>query len=148
VLVRVRDRCLLAGAEFLDLWHSLKVPNDVDLLRQLESGASPPFVVTWPQFCVSSSSHAARGFTGDRGRSDYGQDADGQEEGQEICAAESPSKDYEPTLEGYGYRPVEGLYSSWKLSADGHWTHYDMLTRTRALFYLAFVCYITWTSSI
>lgn len=26
------------ATEFLDLWHQLKVPNDVDLLRALESG--------------------------------------------------------------------------------------------------------------
>lgn len=26
------------ASEFIDLWHSLKVPNDVDLLRQLASG--------------------------------------------------------------------------------------------------------------
>jgi transcription initiation factor TFIIE subunit beta len=28
------------SSEFHDLWHSLKVPNDVDLLKQLASGAS------------------------------------------------------------------------------------------------------------
>jgi len=28
----------LIAIEFHDLWHSLKVPNDVDLLRQLASG--------------------------------------------------------------------------------------------------------------
>lgn len=27
-----------AFLEFLDLWHSLRVPNDVDLLKQLASG--------------------------------------------------------------------------------------------------------------
>lgn len=30
---------ILVEQEFLDLWHELKVPNDVDLLKQLENGA-------------------------------------------------------------------------------------------------------------
>jgi len=34
---------MLVEKEFLDLWHELKVPNDVDLLKQLENGASRSF---------------------------------------------------------------------------------------------------------
>jgi len=30
---------MLVEKEFLDLWHELKVPNDADLLKQLENGA-------------------------------------------------------------------------------------------------------------
>lgn len=33
---------MLVEKEFLDLWHELKIPNDVDLLKQLENGASLP----------------------------------------------------------------------------------------------------------
>src|SRR6266404_6882140 len=41
-------------AEFYDLWHNLTVPNDVDLLKQLQSGSmSPPnmaYSVTYTDF--------------------------------------------------------------------------------------------------
>ncbi len=41
-------------AEFYDLWHNLTVPNDVDLLKQLQSGSmSPPnmaYSVTYTVF--------------------------------------------------------------------------------------------------
>lgn len=33
----------LVEKEFLDLWHGLKVPNDVDLLKQLANGAFTTF---------------------------------------------------------------------------------------------------------
>ncbi|OAX40748.1 hypothetical protein K503DRAFT_855122 [Rhizopogon vinicolor AM-OR11-026] len=36
--------------EFFDLWHSLKVPNDVDLLRALQAGA---YFVRFPYYLLS-----------------------------------------------------------------------------------------------
>ena len=37
----------LIAIEFHDLWHSLKVPNDVDLLRQLASGKLCSLLFAW-----------------------------------------------------------------------------------------------------
>lgn len=43
--VAIHHRILKNLSEFLDLWHSLKVPNDVDLLKQLASGMAFPRLV-------------------------------------------------------------------------------------------------------
>ncbi|KAJ3997261.1 hypothetical protein F5050DRAFT_1887727 [Lentinula boryana] len=39
---------MLVEQEFLDLWHELKVPNDVDLLKQLSSGELSPTSNSFP----------------------------------------------------------------------------------------------------
>ena len=66
--------------EFNELWHSLTVPNDVDLLKQLESGnsssSSPPLSLA-PLNLVGG-----RGSTGHQRGSPCTQSPEHQEEGQ------------------------------------------------------------------
>jgi len=73
------DTASLHFLEFLDLWHSLKVPNDVDLLRQLASGTQQSYSLS----CHRFSDISFRGFTGHSRRDSHTQRPNDQEEGQE-----------------------------------------------------------------
>lgn len=126
--------------EFNDLWHSLKVPNDVDLLRQLASG-------TFLLFCSSCPSQLGwgRGPAGDECRSPRPQSPEYQEEGQAgRCPSTAPGADNQHAHEGRG-RSLARLCPTWEVMVpafevlwDGT-TIYVSWTTTSTLFFL-FAC--------
>ena len=82
--------------EFHDLWHSLVVPNDVDLLKQLESGTSA-FSLSFGHY----QSSGIRGPTGHECRSSCSQGSDDEEERQAgRSAPPTSSADYKHAHEG------------------------------------------------
>lgn len=99
--------------EFNDLWHSLKVPNDVDLLRQLASG-------TFLLFCSSCPSQLGwgRGPAGDECRSPRTQSPEYQEEGQAgRCPSTAPGADNQHAHEGRG-RSLARLCPTWEVTVS------------------------------
>lgn len=97
--------------EFYDLWHSLTTPNDVDLLKQLQSGMSSISTMAYLLTYTISSRRA----TGDGLGSPSHKDTSWKEERQKIgnTAAHRPTDKY--SLEGYGDRPQQRLCSTWKM---------------------------------
>ncbi len=96
--------------EFVDLWHDLKVPDDVDLIRQLATGELPFFR---PLFYFSPPRH--------RGSPSYGKSSSPrqgtkQEEGKErrgTTPTTNPSHQY--AFEGRN-RSVAGFRGARKMS--------------------------------
>lgn len=80
--------------EFHDLWHSLKVPNDVDLLRQLASGK---LRLRLHHLCSSFSRGSAGYCGGDCGAESTNDEKEGQKRG---CSSPTSSSDHEYTSEG------------------------------------------------
>lgn len=122
--------------EFNDLWHALTVPNDVDLLRQLENGTFLPLIsqpidlhLYHPLFSTQTLAFTRqlviyRGTTSRRIRSAHDQGAPRQEE-EEVRAAPAPGQDYEHAFEGYWDRSHEGLCGAWQVDcASGHLIDY------------------------
>lgn len=64
----------LETLEFHDLWHSLKVPNEVDLLRQLASGMKLAAIL------VPMLNMCNRGLASYRSRSPYAKGTNDEEE--------------------------------------------------------------------
>jgi hypothetical protein len=90
---------VLTKLEFHDLWHKLNVPNEVDLLKQLQSGLLSQFA------CVLTITlYPLRWFTRDCIGGPGYQDAGGQEERQKVRDPTTYNPTYKYTLEGYGYR--------------------------------------------
>lgn len=106
---------LSARAEFLDLWHSLKVPNDVDLLKQLANGTFLfPNIETRVRLAPST---IVRGLASHRGRSG-GSQGTYEEEGQEECHSKPAGKDHQPSPERDWHRFDEGLCPSQQVGAS------------------------------
>lgn len=87
---------VLFWTEFFDLWHSLKVPNDVDLLRALHAGMCLLFYLfVW---CLTVRCRGAASYCG--------RDADSksaveyEEEGKALGTATETGEDNEHAFEG------------------------------------------------
>ena len=100
--------------EFYDLWHSLTVPNDVDLLKQLQSGMSLLSTMAYTLTHTISSRRA----TGDGLGSPSHKGPTWKEERQKIgdTAAHRPTHKY--SLEGYRDRSQQGLCSTRKMKGS------------------------------
>jgi len=87
----------------MDLWHELKVPNDVDLLRQLASGER--FLAT---FVPRIDSPLRRRVTGHTLFRVGGQGTGNEEEGKERCNQTTTSSHHKYPSQGF-YRSIERL---------------------------------------
>ena len=100
----------LTEPEFHDLWHNLNVPNEVDLLKQLQSG-----LLSQSACFLKITLHSFRWFTRDSVGGPGYQDAGGQEERKKVGNTTTNDPTYEYTLEGHGHRSQQGLCSAWKV---------------------------------
>ena len=90
---------VLTKLEFHDLWHNLNVPNEVDLLKQLQSGP-----LSQSACVLTMTLYPLRWFTRDSVGGPGYQDAGGQEERQKVGDTTTNDPTYKYTLEGYGHR--------------------------------------------
>lgn len=104
------DAC--AMVEFYDLWHSLTVPNDVDLLKQLQSGMSSNNTMA---DCLTRTISSRRA-TGDGLGSPSHKDPSWKEERQKIGDTTTHCSTHKYSLEGYGDRPQQRLCGTWKMT--------------------------------
>ena len=107
--------------EFYDLWHSLKVPNEVDLLKQLQNGISlsscPSF--RFAIYCIAKHYYLfiCRGLASHSSRGTCGQGTNGQEEGTEVWAKTKTSSVDEYQFERTN-RLEQGLCCCWQVIHD------------------------------
>lgn len=104
----------LSRLEFSDLWHKLKVPNKVDLLKELASGRSFNLPVRIPlKPCPAlvlfrgSPSYCCRASRTEGARS--------QEKGQEVWCTKSARETHKHALAGHGHRLEQRLCGAWKV---------------------------------
>ena len=110
--------------EFYDLWHSLTVPNDVDLLKQLQSGMSSINTMADSLTHTLSFRWVTRDGLGSPGH----KDPSWKEERQKIgdTTAHRPTHKY--SLEGYGYRPQQRLCGTWKMMNSASYPYTNTFT--------------------
>ena len=102
---------MLVEKEFLDLWHELKVPNDVDLLKQLENGASLSFSLL-PYLLPLH-----RGSTSNKRRTISSQSSHCQKERKERwCSKTTASAHHKYSSKGRN-RPIKRLSCTWEMNS-------------------------------
>ncbi len=97
--------------EFYDLWHNLTVPNDVDLLKQLQSGMSSLSTMAY----LLTYAISPRWATGDGLGGPSHKGASWKEERQKIGDTAAHRPTHKHSLEGYGDRPQQRLCGTWKM---------------------------------
>lgn len=92
----------------MDLWHDLKVPNDVDLLRQLAGGMLTELLLH--QVWSLTDTFYIRGITGYNGRTVCAEGTGNKEEREkrQWCSASTPGQTHQHPSQGRD-RSLQGL---------------------------------------